>query len=508
MSRAGGSDITAISGGSMTIVPKRRALHSLIAAGILCVAGGVPAAAQSVAVPAAAQVLTLTTANAQAADELRAAINDYFMLSWASGAAHAARALQLDPDFGLARLWHTIYVGGPMAAAERQRAVRDASTGSAAEALLVLAASEASSGRAAVGRQLMALASQLVPDDRMVALWTANALADTARITALRAHAAKHPTDVGSRIFLVSYLSPLDVTVLPEARANEAESMRLAGEAIRAQPNAAGSHTAMAQALHSVGRDAEALQHLGHAAALQPRSWVTYDLMADIHTRDGKWAEMAAALDTVVLLAPGIAQKAAARRQRAGVLLGSGDVQRTRAELNQLIIELEAINATGQLRTTHLWAAVMAAGARDTAVAMRHLAAAKALEPAPGVLADNEVILFTLLGNGPEARRAVNDYVRINMATQNLTPAAELARTQNIHRVTGLALLAEKKPQEAIAELQQGGPNPYSTLGTIEAYRMLRNTRQANAVRAAFFARREWTSNSSAVPIIRYRTRN
>jgi tetratricopeptide (TPR) repeat protein len=491
----------------MHTAPRRPSLHAVITAAILCMAGAVPAAAQGTAAPAAPRVLTLTTANAQAADELRAAMDDYFMLTWESGAAHAARAMQLDPDFGLARLWNTIYVGGPTAASERQRAVRDASTASAAEALLVLGVSEGSAGRAAVGRQIMALASQLVPDDRAVALWTANALTDTARITALRAHAAKYPTDVGSRIYLVRYLSPLDLTVLPEARRNEAETMRLAGEAIRLMPNAAGSHTVMAQALHSVGRDAEALQHLGHAAALQPRSWVTYELKADILTRDGKWAEMQAALDTLVLLAPGIAQKATARRQRAGVLLGSGDAQRASAELTQLITELEAVNATGQVRTTHLWAAVMAAGARDSAGAMRHLAAARALDPAPGVLADNEVIVFTMLGNASEARRARNDYVRINMETQNLTPAQELARTQNVHRVTGMALLAEKKAQEAIAELQQGGPNPYSTLGTIEAYRMLRNNRQANAVRAAFFARREWTSNSSAVPIIRYRTR-
>ena len=74
--------------------------------------------------------------------------------------------------------------------------------------------------------------------------------------------------------------------------------------------------------------------------------------------------------------------------------------------------------------------------------------------------------------------------------------------------MTGLTLLSERKPAEAIAELQQGGPNPYSQLGIIEAYLLMGNTKAADSVRAAALARKDASWLTVAIPIMKWRAAN
>jgi hypothetical protein len=72
----------------------------------------------------------------------------------------------------------------------------------------------------------------------------------------------------------------------------------------------------------------------------------------------------------------------------------------------------------------------------------------------------------------------------------------------------GLTLVAEGKGEEALTELRQGGANPYSQLGMIEAYLLMGRTSEADAERAALFARKDVTYASTAMPIARYRALN
>lgn len=481
---------------------------SLVAVAVLC---STPASgraqAQQGAASAAAGALTLTTKNATAAEELRAAIDDYFQWNWKSGATHAARALELDPGFALARIWLATYKGGPTVTDEMQRAVVDAANATAAEATLALASRESAAGRAANARRLLATAADLAPNDRQIQLWRAASLAGADRVNALRDVAKKYPDDAGSHVFLALYLTTVSFSIDSATRANGDEALRAAADAVRLAPKSAGSHTIMGYVLHALGRDAEAMPHLVAAAGMTPKMWYTFDLMADINARDGKFSEVRPEMDSVIAWAPALADVSVARRVRAATFLSEGDAARCMAELTQQLSELEAIHATGQIAATHGWMAIMAGGAHDSAGAMQHLAAQKAAGAAPGTIADNEVVVYSLIGNGTEARRALGDYIRINSAA-TLTGAAAVARDQNFHRMTGLTLLAEKKPQEALPELRQGGANPYASLGIIEAYRAMKDTKNADAERAAFFARREFTYGSSAMPVIRYRAKH
>lgn len=468
----------------------------------------VPTAALSQVQQAAAPAGMLNSNGAPAAvAELKAAMDDYWMVTFGSGAQHANRALALDSTLGYARVMRAVYLGGPTVAAEAQRAAHESLENSAGEAVLALAYREFVAGRVANTRRLNDVAVEMMPNDRNVAMLRANTLTDTARLNAFRAISARYPDYAPSRIWTTFYLVTSGVDVTDEDRANGDEALRLAAEAVRLAPQASASHHAMGHVLHSLGRDAEATQHLIMATNLTPKTWQAWDILADIYNRDGKFAEMRAALDSGIANAPNIGNKAAGRRMRALVAMSEGNAKQAMDENAALVKDLEAIDARGQLATTHFSMAILAAGMRDSAGAEAHYTAAKQYNPAAGLLAESGVIVFSISGNAPAARAALAEYVRIQNAAQNLTPAATRARDENIHRQTGLVLLAEKKFAEAIAELKQGGANPVVSLGLIEAHKAMKNTKEADAVRTAFFAKREFTSASTATPIIRYRAR-
>lgn len=437
--------------------------------------------------------------------EFKAAVEDYWMLSWRTGAERATRAVELDSAFGYARAWRAGYLGGPSQVAEAARAARDAIGNSPGEAVLALAFRESAAGRALNSRRLSAVAAEMMPNDRAVAMIHANNLADTARLNAFRALNTKYPDYAGSRIWLANYLVTTGFDITDEDRANGDEALRVAGEAVRLAPQASGSHTIMGHVLHALGRDAEATQHLLAATQMSPKAWQAYEILADIYARDGKLTEARVAVDSAIAHAPSLVNKSNGRRTLAVLTFSAGNAKGAMDEMAALVKELEPINATVQLNTTHLWMALLSAGMRDSAGAEAHLAAARNLSAAAGILADNSVIAYSLIGNGPAARAALAEYIRLSMQNPNIPPEAARVRDQNIHRQTGLVLFAEKKYVEALAELKQGGANPYVSLGLIETHKAMKNNKEADAVRKAFYARREFTVNSTATAIIRYR---
>lgn len=108
--------------------------------------------------------------------------------------------------------------------------------------------------------------------------------------------------------------------------------------------------------------------------------------------------------------------------------------------------------------------------------------------------------MYALTKQGAAARKALDSYVELAAAQP-----PEI-RSENVHRMTGLTLLAEGKAAEAIGELKQGGLNPYAQLGLIEAYKQLGRNKDADAERAAMLARKDFGIASTAMPIVKYRS--
>lgn len=452
-------------------------------------------------------MLTPTTTNAAAVSELKAALEDFFNLRQKSAAARASRALELEPGFGIARAFRAVIVGGPTAAAETQRAASDAAAASAGEAVLALAVREQFAGRAPNARRLFATAVELLPNDRTVALWRAWTLPDTARVTALRDVVARYPDFGSAKMFLAFYLTPLGLGLDSIARANGEEAIRVSGEAVRLAPQTSAAHANLGHVLLALRRFPEAQQHLTAATSIAPKDAYAYELLAQIHALEGRIPEMRLTLDSALAWTPNVGATFNYKRARALTFLHEGNAQQAQAELAAVAREAEEMQARGQAGLTHMFMASVSAAMRDTAGVEQHLAAARTFDPAPGTLADYEVTTYSLSGQAVKARRALETYIRVSGPQPSLSEQINATRTANVHRATGLVLLAERKPQEAIAELRQGGSNPYATLGIIEALKMQRKNKEADAERSAFFARKEFSFVSTAVPIIKYRAR-
>jgi tetratricopeptide (TPR) repeat protein len=447
----------------------------------------------------AARTLVPATTNAAAVTELRAAFDRDNLWSFTESYAHARRALELEPSFGLARAVAADGLGGPTARAEYARAVTEAAGATAAEALITLAWRENSAGRNAGARKIAKTAADLVPDDPAIAVWYAQMLPDTQRTAELRSVVTRFPDYPGAHMWLSYWLTPpgQDST----SRANADEAMRAATKAAQLAPNESGTHTALAHVLTYTGRTAEAKQHLDAASRMTPRTEYIHVLRAQLAGWEGNMPAMRASFDSAAAVFTNIGQKFQARRLRAFVALSEGNLRQTQTELAQLLADQVAINARGEQQATHLWMAYAAGAARDSAAVEQHVAAMLALDTTGTTFPALRVIAYSVAGNAAKTRGAFTEFVK-----ENPTPTGSAA-IQTMHRYAGMTLLAERKPAEALVELRQSGDNPFSTLSIIEALKMQGKTREANAERDLFFQRHTFSWVSAGAPIIRYRAR-
>lgn len=470
--------------------------NRLVAVVVLLAFAGPPLEAQVQQQGAAMGKLVIADPRATAVVEYEKALDAFQSWSTAEGFSHAQRALALDSSFGLARALVSRYRAGPMAAAERNRAAVDAARGSAAEAVIALAFRAVGTPAAAA---LWNTAVELVPNDPRVSLDRALSLEGKARVDALREAAKKFPDHAATRQWLAFYLTPVLYPRPSEADGNEA--LAAAEEAVRLAPNASGSHTAMGHVLEVLGREDEALRHLQAATSMTPTNEFAFTFRAEILEHQGKPAEARAAIDSAIILTDNLGSLGTYRTQRALTFLHEGNVAATIAAMDENARLLEAKDQLPAAASARLFLAIVHAGSNNARAANEQIAIANRLGVAPGTLADNSIIVYSLTRQAVPARKALDTYLRLAQQF----PPSEL-REQNIHRMTGLTLLAEGKAAEAIAELKQGGPNPYSQLGLIEAYVQLGDKKQADAERASLLARKDFGIISTAMPIAKLRS--
>jgi tetratricopeptide (TPR) repeat protein len=444
--------------------------------------------------------------NAAATQELKAGLVDAWMENRTEAAAHLDRALELEPTLAVARALRSQVVGGPTALAEAQRAAIDAATsGNAVEALIALSAREATAGRAAVSRRLMNLAVEMVPNDRDIATWAAVNLADTARLNALRRVNAKFADYAPSRLFLAFYLSPLGFGVDSIVNANSAEASAVTMEAMRIAPRASLSHSIMAHVLLAQKKYAEAQQHANAAASLLPKNEYAYEILAQLAANDGNFAAERAALDSATAWDSNVGSNFLYARSRAMIALSEGNPAQAQTELAASAKKAEDMHALPNAVFAHLFAATVSAASRDSAGITMHLAAAKADSVAQGAYNDYSMSAYCIAGNGVKGRALLADWIQTNGPRATLTAAQNITPTANMHRHTACVLLNEGKAKEALAEIDQADENPYSYYVRIETLKALKNTKAADSVRTAFFAKRSFSYQSSAMPVIRYR---
>jgi tetratricopeptide (TPR) repeat protein len=276
----------------------------------------------------------------------------------------------------------------------------------------------------------------------------------------------------------------------------------MAQEAVKLAPGLSTSHTTLGQAFERQGRHAEALPHLNQATALNPSEEYAHTFKAEIAVREDRPAQARASLDSAMTGTPHIGRRVTYRQNRAVLFLYDGKVREMMDDLAATAREAESSGQGPAAATVHFTMALLSAGVRDASGFEAHKAEAKRLNLAEGTIADAEVNAYAMLMNGPAARRALGDYVRLAAGQ------APAVREENIHRMTGLTLVAEGKAAEAIPELKLGGLNPYAQLGLIEAYLALKQPQQADSVRKAMIEHKGVSYVSTARPIAKYRAAN
>jgi tetratricopeptide (TPR) repeat protein len=149
--------------------------------------------------PAPGAKLELSSASDAAKSEFWLGLDDHQNFTYTSGRKHFERAVALDPNFGLARVFAaapSVGDGSPAAIAELDRGVADAARASTAEGVLALAWREAAFRRTAAATTLFRTAMDLMPNEpRMVSeyIWMLSNTDMKAALEAAKAGKAKFP---------------------------------------------------------------------------------------------------------------------------------------------------------------------------------------------------------------------------------------------------------------------------------------------------------------------------
>jgi tetratricopeptide (TPR) repeat protein len=433
-----------------------------------------------------------------ARDALFAAMDAWHRWAFTDAYEQANRAVMADSTFALARVYRTNIGGGTGSAAsiaQYQRAIADAASRPAPEQTLVLA--ERFTGVNA--NRLYAAARSAYPNDRRVALEQALALAGQVRIDSLRSLVSQHPDLLGAKLWLSYYLVPGYYTV---SSATAYEALMAARNAVRLAPTVPGSHIALANVLHYTGHDDEALMHLGAAAKMDRRNAYAYRLEAEIFLHDGKpqHVERArAALDSAIAVEPTPARRTADQFDRALALLYDGRGSEAMAEAIAAAKADEGLGAINNAATKYSQVAEMAAGIGDSASVEKWIAEAHRVSPGANV-GLQEVQALSLSRQPAAARRAF-------VAGSRDVDTTVAANNSNYHRLLGMILVAEGRPADGIAELKLSDQpsNAFATLSLIDAYRELKDQKNADAALAALVARRDAVITAVSDAIANYR---
>jgi tetratricopeptide (TPR) repeat protein len=445
---------------------------------------------------AAAGTMQLTNVTAAARDALFAAVDAFDTWSFAEAARQAGMAVSADSSFGLARGYRLAMTGSPTAAnanAEFTRAVHDASTRSAGEMTYLMATRSAGANAS----RLYATARGFFPNDRRLALAHANSLVGEARIDSLRALSRRVPDYVGAKIWLAYYLT---LTSFSASSADRYEALNAAMDAVRVAPRTAGTHTALGHALTALGREDEAVAHLNAATKMDPGQEYAYVVLSEIYADDGKPRRVdraRAALDSAIAVNASYGRRNNQRINRGLLLFYDGRSAEGFAELEAIAKEIEGNG--GNPAVLYAQMAGLAAGIGDSAGCTRWMAEAKRVQ-GPANISIQSAQAYALNHQGPEARRAIEDYLRTADTTT-------LAFRYDLSRMTGMALLAEGKPAEALAELKKSDTqaNTFAQLAMVDAYAALKDQKSADETLAALVARRDVGNAAVSKALANYR---
>jgi predicted Zn-dependent protease len=452
-----------------------------LAAGLL-LALLAPAALPSQATDTAAPAkLTVTSTSADAKAEFWAGLHDLRQLFPNRAAQHFAKAMALDPNFGLAQVLHGAVA--PNYSNAQQQAEYDAGVAAAAkattgEALVALAWRDFYAGGPAA-KPLLRAATEMFPGDGgLAADFTTASLVGQgpdAVIAALRALLEKFPDEVEANNRLAYTLW---------AAGDHAGALAAAKAQVEGAPHDPNTHDSYAELLAWNGQLDEAVQHYQHALNADSSFAEALAGIAEVRQLQGRGAEARALYAQAIAREPNRAARLNHQFSIAVSYLYDGNRVQAENQLATLGRQAAADSNANFVMVAHGWTAVLEGMFGDAKIVGAHLSEARVGPP----FGRN---LLAALAYGA-ARQIDSANAAAGRASKALAPG-NLAQQRAVHLAEGFVALQNNAAQQALDHLNQAD----TTAALVqqlraEAQKRLGNKTGATALRSAALATTVW----------------
>jgi len=287
--------------------------------------------------------LRLSTTKPVAAAEFRAGVKDYENISFESASSHFKAAIDADPKFGLARV---LYAGTTFGLDQKEldselsRGVADAAHATNKELILASAYREAALGHSDAAAALFRAATQLMPNDRLVAFAAAGGIF-SATLPAAKELVARYPD------YAVGYNS---LAYLSWNEGDRAGALAAAKRQVELNPTAPNAHDTYAELLQWNGDFPHSADEYRQASTLLPKFPEAYAGLAEVAALEGQYDQARTFLTQAIANAWTPQQKLGYIRQIVGTYVlqgGPGD-----AIVKQLEAAIAESKAQKDKRTT------------------------------------------------------------------------------------------------------------------------------------------------------------
>jgi len=442
------------------------------------------AAQQAYESPAAAK-LEVTSASEEANKEFWAGVNDADNIFFTRATAHFDKALELDPAFGMARVFRARNAAGLSQAdrlAEINKGIAELSTATTGELVTALGMREWTAGNLKEARALFATARQMMPGDPHLALYeafvTGGATNPEMGIVATREVTERFPESAAAWNILGYQLWQSG------DRAGGLEAIRKYAELAPDHPNA---HDSYAELLQWSGRYNDAMAHYRRAAELDPTYGAAYTGMAEVSQMMGAGDHARRHLNEGIEHAATPAAKAFLMRSIGASYAIDGNMKAAVQQFAAAAAEAETAGNKNLAALALQQAAMVEAVAGKKGEAAAHLTKAGEL-----MGADNPqqlgfaAMVNARIGNGAAAMESA----------QKLGEAASKGSAglkSFSHMVNGAVYLYANQTDKAVAELAQADPDAYATKAFLAScYDKMGQKAQAAALREEVKADRRY----------------
>jgi tetratricopeptide (TPR) repeat protein len=456
-----------------------------LAAFALALSPGIALAQQTYESPAAAK-LEVTSASEEANKHFWAGVDDADNIFFTRAAAHFEKALEADPKFGLARVFHARNVAGLLQAQRLEQinqGISELSGATTGELLTALGMREWTAGNLKEAKALFGTASKMMPGDPHLALYeafvTGGATTPEMGIAATRKVTERFPE------FAPAYNTLGYQLWNAGNRAGGLAAIKKYAELAGDHPN---PHDSYAELLQWGGRYEAAMKHYHRATELDPTFDQGYLGMAEVAQMKGEGEHARKHLAAAIEHAATPAAKLNRMRAVATSYALEGNTKAAMKKFAAVAAAAEEEGVKNVAALAHQQMATIDAMAGKGRNAAAHLAKSEEL-----VGADNNghlgaaAVVHANIGNTEAAMESA----------QKLEKAASegSAGLKSFSHITsGAVYLSANQVDKALAELEQANPNSYMTKALLAScYDKMGQKADAMALREEVLADRQYS---------------